>query len=49
MSTATPAFASARFLDGYVRMRFLPALFGDDFFRAESNVYLYVSRCPRPR
>ncbi|MDF7662793.1 antirestriction protein [Erwiniaceae bacterium L1_54_6] len=44
MNTATPAFESARILDGYVRFRFLPALFGDDFMRAESNVYLYAKR-----
>ena len=44
MNTATPAFEPARILDGYVRMRFLPALFGDDFFRAEHNVYLYAAR-----
>ncbi|MBS0883133.1 antirestriction protein [Pantoea sp. JGM49] len=44
MKTATPAFESARVLDGYVRLRFLPALFGDDFMRAENNVYLYADR-----
>lgn len=44
MNTATPAFESARVLDGYARLRFLPALFGDDFMRAENNVYLYADR-----
>lgn len=44
MNTATPAFESARVLDGYARLRFLPALFGDDFMRAETNVYLYADR-----
>ncbi|MFT4274528.1 MAG: antirestriction protein [Pantoea sp.] len=44
MNTATPDFQPARILDGYVRLRFLPALFGDDFFRAEYNVYLYADR-----
>lgn len=44
MNTAITAFESARVLDGYVRLRFLPALFGDDFMRAESNVFLYACR-----
>lgn len=44
MNTATPAFESTHVLDGYVRLRFLPALFGDDFMRAENNVYLYANR-----
>lgn len=44
MKNATPDFESARVPDGYVRLRFLPALFGDDFMRAENNVYLYADR-----
>jgi len=44
MNTATPAFDPVRVLDGYARMRFLPALFGDDFMHAENNVYLYADR-----
>lgn len=44
MNTATPAFESARVLEGHVRLRFLPAMFGDDFMRAESTVYLYADR-----
>jgi hypothetical protein len=44
MNTYTPALESAHLLDGYARLSFLPALFGDDFMRAESNVYLYADR-----
>ncbi|WP_235589284.1 hypothetical protein [Type-D symbiont of Plautia stali] len=44
MNTATLAFESARVLDGYARLRFLPALFGDDFMRAETNLYLFADR-----
>lgn len=44
MNTATPAFESARVLDGYARLRFLPALFGDDFMRTETNLYLFADR-----
>jgi len=44
MNTTPLAFESALILDGYARLRFLPALFGDDFMRAETNVYLYADR-----
>ncbi|BEO69172.1 hypothetical protein SMQE31_46800 (plasmid) [Serratia marcescens] len=44
MNTTPPAFELARFLDGFVRMQFLPCLFGDDFTRAEFNVYSYADR-----
>lgn len=44
MNTATSAFEFARVLVGFVRLSFLPALFGDDFMRAENNVYLYAAR-----
>lgn len=47
MNTATPTtptFEPARTLDGFVRMQFLPCLFGHDFMRAEFNVYRYAER-----
>lgn len=44
MNRATPCFEPARVTDGYMRLRSLPALFGDDFMRAENNVYLYADR-----
>lgn len=44
MNTALHAPQAARFLDGFVKLRFLPSLFGDDFMRAENNVYLYAAR-----
>ncbi|MBY4841163.1 antirestriction protein [Pantoea sp. DY-5] len=44
MNTALHAPLAARFLDGFVKLRFLPSLFGDDFMRAENNVYLYAAR-----
>ena len=44
MNTATPDFTPARHLDGFVRMHFLPCLFGVDFIRAENNVYLYADQ-----
>lgn len=44
MHTSTPDFHPARVLDGFVKLRFLPALFGDDFIRAENNVYSYAAR-----
>lgn len=44
MNTATPAFEPARLLDGFVRIQFLPCLFGHDFTRAEFNVYSYADR-----
>ncbi|VVT48685.1 hypothetical protein UYSO10_2453 [Kosakonia radicincitans] len=44
MHTSAPVFQPARILDGFIKLRFLPSLFGDDFIRAENNVYLYASR-----
>ncbi|AGN88356.1 antirestriction protein [Enterobacter sp. R4-368] len=44
MHTSTPDFQPARILDGYVKLRFLPALFGHDFICAENNVYNYAAQ-----
>lgn len=44
MNTALYAHQPATILNGFVKLQFLPTLFGDDFMRAESNVYLYADR-----
>lgn len=44
MHTSVTDFQPARILDGYVKLRFLPALFGHDFISAENNIYLYATR-----
>jgi hypothetical protein len=44
MHTSVPVFHPARILDGFIKLRFLPALFGDDFIRAENNIYIYAAR-----
>jgi len=44
MHASAPVFQPARVLDGFIKLRFLPALFGNDFFRAENNVYSYAAQ-----
>ncbi|WP_277269591.1 antirestriction protein [Pantoea septica] len=44
MNTALHTYQPAHILDGFMKMRFLHALFADDFMRAELNIYQYADR-----